>query len=190
MAPKKTIKKATTASSNVAPPQNSKTLSDEPNLETTETENQTEESTTQTNPSLTDQNDPETDSSSSDDDSADDELEDGADDEDVDGDTDEEDAEDSEDDSNGDGAADGGTDAVSDDDSVVDAPVVRRIGTPNGRIIGIGEEVTFEADRHETYAVIKEDVFQEKRMRGSNRVTYTQVYTKGTSIPLSALEQK
>lgn len=76
------------------------------------------------------------------------------------------------------------------DESEEETESYRPVGAPDGRIIRQGDDVVFDADRHETYAVIKEDVYQEVHLRGSKRVSYRLIYSAGTAIPLSALEEK
>jgi hypothetical protein len=61
---------------------------------------------------------------------------------------------------------------------------------PKGKVIREGEELTFDATEKENFAIVNENVYMERSLRGSARKTYTLVYTKGTRIPLSTLQKK
>lgn len=178
MTAKKTTKAPSkTASASSKRLQNSTKPSDEQKTEQTvsteETENQNPSSSTSNQSSQTETSDPQTISSTSDDDEentvAPDEENDGE-----------------------DGNDEDGNDTESDDtdSDEEETEAYRPVGAPSGRIIRQGDDVVFDADRHETYAVIKEDVYQEVHLRGSKRVSYRLIYSAGTAIPLSALEEK
>lgn len=180
MATKKITKSPSkTAATNSKSPQNSTKPSDEQKQEAStipETENPSSSNSNQS--SQTETISPETDSSSSEDDIVTDDPE-------LEGtDPDEEDVD--QDDEDGTEDEDGEVKLL----TKPDADTYRPEGAPEGRIIPIGAEVTFNADPHETYAVITEDTYQEVRLRGSRRTSYRLIYTKGTSIPQSALEKK
>lgn len=62
-------------------------------------------------------------------------------------------------------------------------------GEPKGFIIHIGEDLKIPADRHENFAIVTKDVYREIQLRGSKRLAYQLVYTAGTAIPLSKLDE-
>jgi hypothetical protein len=59
---------------------------------------------------------------------------------------------------------------------------------PDGRIIGVGEKVTFDADDYDQFVIIKEDVYQEHQARGSARKTYTLLFAKGTRMAKTSVQ--
>lgn len=66
----------------------------------------------------------------------------------------------------------------------------KRAGSePKGHIIRVGEEIHIPATKHENFAVVDKNVYREIVLRGSRRVSYQLVYTAGTAIPLSKLDQ-
>lgn len=67
---------------------------------------------------------------------------------------------------------------------------MKRAGSePNGHIIRMGEDLHIPATKHDSFAVVDKDVYREIVLRGSKRVSYQLVYTAGTAIPLSKLDQ-
>lgn len=60
---------------------------------------------------------------------------------------------------------------------------------PDGQIIRVGEELKFSATPHKNFAIVDKDVYQEVRLRGTKRTAFQLVYTAGTAIPLSKLNQ-
>lgn len=62
-------------------------------------------------------------------------------------------------------------------------------GEPEGEIIRLGEELKFSATKHKGFAVVDNDVYREFQLRGTKRVAYQLVYTAGTAIPLSKLNE-
>lgn len=190
---KKTTKLSKSASSSEKRQPKSMKPSDEQNLEASTISNQSQNPSSSTsNPSSqTGQKNPEQDSSSSDSEdfvlANDPDL---VDDDDLEDDETLHDEELEDDELEGESEEEDGEDLEEQVASEPRANTYRPAGAPEGRIIPVGEDVTFDADPHETYAVIKQDVYQEVRVRGSKRTSYRLVYSAGTSIPLNSLEKK
>lgn len=62
-------------------------------------------------------------------------------------------------------------------------------GEPEGEIIRLGEDLKFSATKHKGFAVVDNDVYREFQLRGTKRIAFQLVYTAGTAIPLSKLNE-
>lgn len=98
--------------------------------------------------------------------------------------------------SNSDQSEDQAKDNAKDEDTKAEKKPVKeseerkRAGSePKGHIIRVGEDLHIPATKHDSFAVVDKDVYKEIILRGSNRVSYQLVYTAGTAIPLSKLDQ-
>lgn len=60
---------------------------------------------------------------------------------------------------------------------------------PKGEIIRLGEPMKFSATKYKGFAIVDNDVYREFALRGTKRVAFQLVYTAGTSIPLSKLNE-
>lgn len=76
-----------------------------------------------------------------------------------------------------------------DQDGALPAPTGQVGGVPEGIIIPIGGEVRIEADEKANFAIVNQDVYQEKSVRGSRRVSYSLLYRKGQQLPLTTLRK-